>query len=205
MRKACSMAGTRSLDLFASARILRRVLLPISESRDRGSTTTLDAATVAAQTAGVAIYAVTYSALKTAFTSKAPVAAPRRPLKPEMPSDQSGSVNGMPPGKYNPYPKHLPPEQQVDALGGIGELKHLHRAQQRRCADQSDRRQHLRLHEAERTGGGHQEVRRRTAYPVPAQFRSRAAGAGLSPDRSAGCSGRREISDSGPARLLGDR
>ena len=57
---------------------VRRVLLLISESRDRGSTTTLDAATVAAQTAGVAIYAVTYSALKTAFTSQAPVAAPRR-------------------------------------------------------------------------------------------------------------------------------
>jgi len=31
----------------------------------------------------------------------------------------------MPPGKYNPWPKHLPPEQQADVLGGLGELKRL--------------------------------------------------------------------------------
>jgi VWFA-related protein len=103
----------------------RRVLLLISESRDRGSETSLEAATVAAQTAGVTIYYLTYSALKTAMTSKVPVARPRRPLKPRLPSDQTGSSNGMPPGKYNPWPKKPPPEQQVDVLGGIGELKHL--------------------------------------------------------------------------------
>ena len=103
----------------------RRVLLLISESRDRGSETTLEAATVAAQTAGVAIYAMTYSALKTAFTSKLPVSRPRRPLKPRLPSDEVGSSNGMPPGKYNPWPKKLPPEQQVDVLGAIGELLRL--------------------------------------------------------------------------------
>jgi VWFA-related protein len=101
----------------------RRVLLLISESRDRGSETSLQDVTFAAQTAGVAIYALTYSAIKTAFTSKAPVSGPRRPIKPKLPSDESGSPNGRPPGKYNPYPKHLPPEQQIDALGAIGELK----------------------------------------------------------------------------------
>jgi VWFA-related protein len=106
----------------------RRVLLLISESRDRGSETTLDAATVAAQAAGVAVYALTYSAFKTAMTSKVPVAAPRRPLKPRLPSDQIGSSNGMPPGKYNPWPKKPPPEQQVDVLGGVGELKRLAKA-----------------------------------------------------------------------------
>lgn len=107
---------------------VRRVLLLISESRDRGSETTLEAATVAAQTAGVAIYALNYSALKTAFTSKLPVSAPRRPLKPRLPSDEGGSPNGMPPGKFNPWPKHLPPEQQVDVLGAIGELMRLGQA-----------------------------------------------------------------------------
>ncbi len=103
----------------------RRVLLLISESPDRGSETTLEAATVAAQTAGVAIYALNYSALKTAFTSKLPVAGARRALKPKMPEDFLGWVNGMPPGRYNPWPKRLPPEQQVDAIGAIGELLRL--------------------------------------------------------------------------------
>ena len=103
----------------------RRVLLLISESRDRGSETTLEAATVAAQTAGVAIYALNYSALKTAFTSKLPVAGARAPLKVKLPHDWLGWVNGMPPGKYNPWPKRLPPEQLVDVMGAIGELMRL--------------------------------------------------------------------------------
>ena len=104
----------------------RRVLLLISESRDRGSETALDAAKAAVQTAGVTVYAATYSAIKTAFTSKLPVSRPRRPLKPKTPNDETGTVNGMPPGKNNPWPKHLPPEQQVDVLAGIGELARLH-------------------------------------------------------------------------------
>jgi len=105
----------------------RRVLLLISESRDRGSETALDAATVAAQSAGVTVYAATYSALKTAFTSKLPVSQPRRPLKPKTPNDELGTVNSNPPGRNNPWPKIPPPEQQVDALGGIGELARLYK------------------------------------------------------------------------------
>jgi VWFA-related protein len=105
----------------------RRVLLLISESRDRGSETALDVVTVAAQSAGVTVYAATYSAFKTAFTSKAPVSHPRRPLKPKTPNDATGTVNGNPPGPYNPYPKIPPPEQQVDVLAGIGELARLHK------------------------------------------------------------------------------
>jgi VWFA-related protein len=105
----------------------RRVLLLISESRDRGSETALDVATVAAQSAGVTVYAATYSALKTAFTSKLPVSQPRRPLKPKEPSDELGTINGNPPGKNNPWPKVPPAEQQVDALGGIGELARLYK------------------------------------------------------------------------------
>jgi VWFA-related protein len=103
----------------------RRVLLLISESRDRGSETALDVATAAAQSAGVTVYAATYSALKTAFTSKLPVSQPRRPLKPKTPNDNLGTVNAAPPGKNNPWPKIPPPEQQVDAIGGIGELARL--------------------------------------------------------------------------------
>ena len=51
---------------------VRRVLLLISESRDRGSETSLKGAVIAAQTAGVIVYAATYSAMKTAFTTKTP-------------------------------------------------------------------------------------------------------------------------------------
>jgi len=103
----------------------RRVLLLISESRDRGSETALDVVTTAAQSAGVTVYAVTYSAFKTAFTSKLPVSQPRRPLKPKTPNDATGTVNGNPPGRYNPFPKTPPPEQQVDPVGGIGEIARL--------------------------------------------------------------------------------
>jgi VWFA-related protein len=106
----------------------RRVLLLISESRDRGSETALDVVATAAQSAGVTVYAATYSAFKTAFTSKAPVSDPRRPLQPKTPNDATGTVNGNPPGRYNPWPKIPPPEQRVDVLGGIGELARLGKA-----------------------------------------------------------------------------
>jgi VWFA-related protein len=104
---------------------VRRVLLLISESRDRGSETALDAVTTAAQSSDVTVYAATYSAMKTAFTSKAPVSHPRRPLKPKTPNDETGMVNPNPPGKNNPWPKIPPPERQIDALGGIAELARL--------------------------------------------------------------------------------
>jgi VWFA-related protein len=103
----------------------RRVLLLISESRDRGSEAALDVVITAAQSQGVTVYAATYSAFKAAFTSKAPVSQPRRPLKPKTPNDETGNVNGNPPGLHNPWPKIPPPEQQVDVLGGIGELARL--------------------------------------------------------------------------------
>ena len=104
----------------------RRVLFLISESRDRGSETELETAAVAAQAAGVTVYAATYSAFKTAFTSKLPVSQPRRPLKPKTPNDEIGTVNGAPPNKYNP--KIPPPEHRVDVLAGIGELARLSKA-----------------------------------------------------------------------------
>ena len=125
-KEACLLdAVHEAIERLRAIPTARRILLLISESRDRGSETTLEAATAAAQAAGVAIYAMSYSALKTAFTSKLPVAGARRPLKPKMPEDYLGWVNGMPPGKYNPWPKRLPPEQQVDAKGAIGELVRL--------------------------------------------------------------------------------
>jgi VWFA-related protein len=106
----------------------RRILLLISESRDRGSETKLEAATVAAQTAGVTVYALTYSAFRTAFTSKAPVSRPKEKNEPKTPvkdaQDTFGTWNGQPASKYNP--KTSPPAaQRPDLLAGIQELAHL--------------------------------------------------------------------------------
>jgi VWFA-related protein len=103
----------------------RRVLLLISESRDRGSENTLDAAVVAAQNAGVAVYAATYSAFKTALLSKAPLPDRRRQLKPKTANDEMGTVDGAPASKYNR--KIVPPDQQIDVLATIGELARLER------------------------------------------------------------------------------
>ena len=100
----------------------RRVLLLISESRDRGSESDLDVVTIAAQSMGVTVYAATYSAFKAAFTSKSPVELPR-PTKPPVPNDNMETIDGAPPSKYNP--KIPPPEQRVDVLAGIGELARL--------------------------------------------------------------------------------
>ncbi len=101
----------------------RRVLLLISESRDRGSEASLGAAAVAAQSAGVTVYAATYSAFKTAFTSKAPVSQPKRPERPKLPNEATGTVNGNPQNRWNP--KVPPPEQRIDLLAAFGELARL--------------------------------------------------------------------------------
>jgi VWFA-related protein len=98
----------------------RRVLLLISESRDRGSETALEAVLVDARAAGVIIYAVTYSAMKTGFTSKtAPLPDPPReyPERPQSTRTEPQSAHGR-----VPIP---PPEYRVDILGGIGELARL--------------------------------------------------------------------------------
>jgi VWFA-related protein len=107
----------------------RRVLLLISESRDRGSQTALDRVAVAAQTAGVTVYAATYSAFKTAFTTtSSAIGEPRMPKVPQTPSEQTGTLTGGPP-HCNPAGCPDPPvplaDQRVDILGGIGELVRL--------------------------------------------------------------------------------
>lgn len=91
----------------------RRVLLLISESRDRGSESTLDRVAVAAQTAGVTVYAATYSAFKTAFTSRSPAGdEPRAPKSPKTPWRSGRHVERRP-----THLQSLPPaEQRVDIL-----------------------------------------------------------------------------------------
>jgi VWFA-related protein len=105
----------------------RRVLLLISESRDRGSKVSLDDIRVAAQAADVVVYATTYSAFKTAFTSKSSATGePEAPKKIYRRADQTGTINGQEEGHANPS---LPPaEQRVDILGGLSELSRLGKA-----------------------------------------------------------------------------
>jgi VWFA-related protein len=107
----------------------RRVLLLISESRDRGSDKALREVGVAAETAGVTVYAATYSAFKTAFTTKSSaIGEPQVPKQPKTPSEQTGTIDGGPPhcGPFGcPDPPVPLPDQRVDILGGIGELVRL--------------------------------------------------------------------------------
>ena len=103
----------------------RRVLLLISESKDRGSKQTLQEVTVAAESANVTVYAATYSLAKAAFTSKAQVGPPPPAPKPKSPSEAMGTPTGAPSSKYNP--KGIPKEQRADLGSGLGELLRLHK------------------------------------------------------------------------------
>jgi VWFA-related protein len=99
---------------------VRRVLMLISESRDRNSETDLDSVVENVQAAGVTVYALTYSAFKTAFTTKAQTSPdpPRESVERPRPN----RTEPLSPKGRVPIP---PPEQRVDILGGIGELTRL--------------------------------------------------------------------------------
>ena len=103
----------------------RRVLLVISESRDRGSEMDLAVVTSASQAAGVTVYAATYSAYKTAFTSKTPMRPPEPQGPPPVIPNPNHTGNGNPPNPWNP--RIPPPEDRVDILAGVGELARLHK------------------------------------------------------------------------------
>jgi VWFA-related protein len=97
----------------------RRVLLLISESRDRGSESELDAVLAALQSAGVLVYAATYSAFKTAFTTRPGDA------------DRPDKVPGPPNPATSPQSPRLAErsvpnaDNRMDILGGLRELMRL--------------------------------------------------------------------------------
>ena len=98
----------------------RRVLLLISETRDRGSEAALEAVTVAAQTASVTVYGAPYSAFMTAFTERSRTNSERdNPQAPRKPTANPESPEGR---ERVPVP---PPSQRVDILGGFEELGRL--------------------------------------------------------------------------------
>lgn len=105
----------------------RRVLLLISESRDRGSEGALEQVAMAAQTTGVAVYAATYSAFRIALTSKSGVAGEAPAKRPKRPNDEYGTASGGPPrcGLICVEPALPPVEQRVDILSGMEELIRL--------------------------------------------------------------------------------
>ncbi|MFN0167951.1 MAG: VWA domain-containing protein [Bryobacteraceae bacterium] len=120
-KDACLLDAVReATKLLRGRNNVRRVLLLISESRDRGSESDLDNVVIAAQSAGVTVYAATYSAFLTGFTTKSSeVSTPRQPRGPK---ERDRPPVG-PPGREEIA---LPPrEQRVDILGGLGELRRL--------------------------------------------------------------------------------
>ena len=98
----------------------RRVLLLISETRDRGSEATLPDVIRQAQAAGVTVYSATYSAFRTGFFAKPEeVQQPRQTRPLPIPS---GKPNWDPVGQTIPANTSA---QSSDILGGIGELVRL--------------------------------------------------------------------------------
>jgi VWFA-related protein len=112
--------GVRRLRKYPNS---RRVLLVISESRDRGSESDLESVVRAAESAGVTIYAAPYSAFKTAFTAKP--ADSSTPPPPDGPGAQR-SPPPNPPAAPSPanFPVH-PVPYGVDIIGAVGELARM--------------------------------------------------------------------------------
>ena len=168
---------------------VRRILLLISESRDRGSETDLNAVAFDAQVAGVTVYAATYSAFKTGFTSKSQDNDSPRPIKPKTPNDNIGTVDGDPPSMYNP--KIASQEQRVDVLGGIGELARRGKTNDAQKLTAVTGGVDAPVHQAERARGGDRKAGRRTAHAICAQLCPGVVGPGLPHPQSAGRPARR--------------
>ncbi len=100
----------------------RRVLLLISQSRDRGSQTGLAEVVRAAQAAGVTIYVASYSAFWTALSETEGVPPP---LPEGMRRSTPGHEEPGAPLRRDRDPTTPPPEQRVDLLGALTELVRL--------------------------------------------------------------------------------
>lgn len=101
---------------------VRRVLLMISETKDRGSESDLESVVVSAQSNGVAVYSAVYSAFVTAFTQRQP------PAMKEQTGQRRSTVGHEEPGappRRDRDPIITPPEQRMDILGGLEELARL--------------------------------------------------------------------------------
>jgi VWFA-related protein len=114
-------AASSAIDHLRKEQNARRVLLLISESRDRGSESTIEQVMAEVQAADVAIYAATFSAFITSLGSKVPGHLSASKSAHETPAQEElHTLNGAPPNKFNP--KNPPPEQRVDLKSGMEEL-----------------------------------------------------------------------------------
>jgi VWFA-related protein len=102
-------AASDSIERLRAWPNARRVLLLVSETRDRGSKTDLAAVGAAAESAGVAVYAATYSAFRTAFTSRDPA--------PASPGGQGGILTGI--SELGRLSKKNTTEVLTAATGGV--------------------------------------------------------------------------------------
>jgi len=122
-------AASEAIEMLRRKPNARRVLLLISETRDRGSDSELQQVLLAAQASGVTVYGATYSAIKAAFTTKSSATAePRVPKRPTIPREESGTNSGGPAhcGPYGCPDPYIPPkDQRVDVLGIFTELGRL--------------------------------------------------------------------------------
>jgi VWFA-related protein len=116
-----SLDAIRKLATIAGS---RRVLLLISESRDRGGSAELEEVIAAAQMAGVTVYAATYSAFRTGFVAK-----PEEVQRPrQKPKDLNPAIDpNMRPGLGNGGQKAQHPNEsnRADLGAGIEELIRL--------------------------------------------------------------------------------
>lgn len=122
-------AVVESIDRLRKYPNSRRVLLLISESRDRGSEAKLDEIADAIEVAGVTVYSATYSAFRTAFTTRSSATGePQMPRRPDKPSDETGTITGGPVA-CGPAGCPVPPvptvQQRADLKGALGELVRL--------------------------------------------------------------------------------
>jgi VWFA-related protein len=114
-------AVSSAIEYLRQEQNARRVVLLISESRDRGSESTIEQVMADAQAADVAIYAATFSAFTTSLASKVPVHVSASKPPHQTPAQEGlHTANGEPPNKYNP--KMPPPEHRIDLKSGIEEL-----------------------------------------------------------------------------------
>jgi VWFA-related protein len=115
-------AAAEAVERLKARPSTRRILLLISESRDRGSETDLEQVAVAAEASGVMVYAATFSAFGTAFTDKD---APQAKTVEGMRRSTPGKEEPGAPLRRDRDPNPTPPEQRVDVLGGLEELGRL--------------------------------------------------------------------------------
>jgi len=118
--------GVKMLDTRAPNN--RRVMLILSESRDRGSQVNLAAAVELAQRAGVVVYPATYSAAASAFSSKSSD-APSMPVPPdpvEMTTNNPAANSGARTSGNTAGTSRT--ANSVDLLGGARELGRLGKA-----------------------------------------------------------------------------